>query len=84
MAALRLSTAPTTDLVPRCAMDSTRDPNSMTAEERRDEVASIPGHGLVRSSRASRATPGREGDRGYRSRGRSASPKSRKSLRRRI
>jgi len=39
--------------------DSTRDPESMTADERRDEVASILARGLVRSVMANRARTSR-------------------------
>lgn len=39
--------------------DSTRDPESMTADERRDEVASILARGLVRSIVAERARTSR-------------------------
>lgn len=56
MAALRL--CPALDPVPRRAMDTTRDPETMTADERRDEVASILACGLVRAVGAARARAG--------------------------
>lgn len=37
------------------SVDTTRDPDTMTAEERRGEVASILAWGLVRAVRAARA-----------------------------
>ena len=40
--------------MPERAVDTTRNPESMTVAERRDEVASILAHGLVRSVRDAR------------------------------
>lgn len=43
-------------------IESTRDPESMTEAERRDEVGSILGRGLVRAVSASRACAGFRSD----------------------
>jgi len=43
-------------------IDSTRDPESMTESERRDEVASILVRGLVRAVIASRSRTSRQGE----------------------